>query len=76
MKILTVIGQATADYYAIITSADFSKWRRAVFVKLTDEKMRNFKKNTVPGSTKGKKIGLKLFRGKNYVVERCLTLFC
>ena len=37
----------------------------------------NFNENTVPKSTKEvKKIGLKLFQGKNCVVKRCLTLFC
>ena len=42
---------------------------------MTDEEIRNFNAITVSESTKEvKKIGLKLFRGKNYVVERCLKM--
>ena len=47
-----------------------------VLVTETDEEISNFNENTVPKSTKKvKKTGLKLFRSKNCVVERCLTLF-
>ena len=50
---------------------------RVVFVKVTDKEISFFKENGVPKSKKGmKKLGLKLFRGKKYVVECCLTLFC
>ena len=64
-KFWPVIGRVTTDYYAIITWADFSKWRRVVFIKVTGEEINNFNKNTLPKSTNEvKKIGLKLFKGK------------
>ena len=45
-------GWATLDYYVIITCANFSKWRRVVFVEVIDEEISNFNKSTVPDGTK------------------------
>ena len=52
----------------------FSKWQPVVFVKVTDEKVSNFKENAVPNTTKEVEkwpIIINYFRGKKL---RCRTV--